>query len=143
MTSSPVATASIIVNATPSQIWSAITTPESVKKFMFGVDVVSDWQQGGSLIYKGEWDGNTFEDHGTILEIKPGKLLKTTYFSGSSGLADKPENYNVVTYELTPSTDDTTKVTVTQTNNPDQDAADRASSNWGMTLTSLKELLEK
>lgn len=86
---------------------------------------------------------NTFEDHGTILEVEPGKLLKTTYFSASSGLADKPENYNVVTYELTPSTDDTTKVTVTQTNNPDQDGADRASANWGMTLTSLKELLEK
>lgn len=84
-----------------------------------------------------------FEDHGTILEIEPGKLLKTTYFSGSSGLADKPANYNVITCELTPSTDDTTKVTMTQTNNPDQDAADRASANWGMTLTSLKEFLEK
>jgi hypothetical protein len=74
---------------------------------------------------------------------RAGQLLKTTYFSGSSGLADKPESYNVVTYELTPSTDDTTKVSVTRTNNPDQDAADRASANWGMTLTSLKDLLEK
>ena len=34
---------------------------------MFGAKVVSNWQVGGPLNYKGSWDGKPFEDKGTIL----------------------------------------------------------------------------
>ena len=137
------ATKSTTINATPEKIWEALTAPEIVEQYMFGADVVSDWQKGSPLIYKGEWEGKPYEDKGTILDIEPNKLLKTTYFSALGGLEDKPENYNTVTYELTSEAEGQTKLTVMQDNNPSQEAADKATENWGMTLNTIKELLEK
>lgn len=137
------ATQSIVINTTADKVWEALTTPELVKQYMFGADVVSDWQKGSTLIYKGEWEGKPYEDKGTILEVEPNKLLITTYFSALSGLEDKPENYNTVTYELLPEADGQTKLTVTQDNNASQEAANKATENWGMILATIKELLEK
>lgn len=140
--SSFIATKSVTINATPTRIWEAMTQPELVKQWMFGAEVVSDWQKGGSLVYKGIWDGKPFEDKGTILDIEPEKILKTTYYSPLSGLEDRPENYNTVTYELSAEADDHTTLTITQDNNSTQEAADKAEANWGMTLDAIKKLLE-
>jgi len=137
------ASKSIVINALPEKVWTALTDPEVVKQYMFGAEVVSDWQKGGPLVYKGVWEGKPYEDKGTILDIEPGKLLSATYFSALSGLEDKPENYNVVSYQLSPEPNNATKLTVTQTNNPTQEAASTAEDNWGMTLAGIKELLEK
>jgi uncharacterized protein YndB with AHSA1/START domain len=137
------ATQSIAISTTSDKVWQALTAPEIVKQYMFGAEVISDWQKGSLLIYKGEWEGKPYEDKGTILEIEPNKLLKATYFSALSGLEDKPENYNTVTYELSPEAEGQTKLSVTQDNNPSQEAADKATENWGMMLNAIKELLEK
>lgn len=137
------ATKDIIINVTPDKAWEALTTPELIKQYMFGAEVETDWQKGSPLIYKGTWDGKPFEDKGTILEIEPEKLLKTTYFSPLSGLEDKPENYNIVSYELAPAGEGQTKVTVVQENNPTQESADNVTKNWGMMLGSIKTLLEQ
>lgn len=137
------ATKDIIINVTPDKVWEALTTPELIKQYMFGAEVETDWQKGSPLIYKGTWDGKPFEDKGTILEIEPEKLLKTTYFSPLSGLEDKPENYNIVSYELAPAGEGQTKVTVVQENNPTQESADNVTKNWGMMLGSIKTLLEQ
>lgn len=142
MVSPFIASKSIVINTSPDKVWEALTNPDQVKQYMFGAEVVSDWQKGSSLTYKGTWEGKPFEDKGTILEIEPQKLLKATYYSALSGLEDKLENYNTVTYELSPEGEGT-KLTVTQDNNPSQEAADKAIANWSMTLTAIKELLEK
>jgi len=137
------ATKSTTIDTTPEKVWQALTTPEIVKQYMFGAEVVSDWQKDSPIMYKGEWEGKPYEDKGTILAIEPNKLLKATYFSALSGLEDKAENYNIVTYELLSEVDGATKLIVTQTNNPTQEAANRAEKNWSMTLDTIKSLLEK
>ncbi|HJQ08088.1 MAG TPA: SRPBCC domain-containing protein [Candidatus Saccharimonadales bacterium] len=142
MSNSFTATKSIIINATSTIVWKALTSPEIVKQYMFDAEVVSDWQPGSSLIYKGMWEGKPYEDKGTIIEIEPERLLRATYYSALSGLEDKPENYNTVTYKLTAG-DGSTKLTVIQDNNPTQEAADKAAENWGMVLKTIKQLLEK
>jgi len=76
-----------------------------------------------------------------ILEIEPAKILKATYLSALSGLEDKPENYNTVTYELTPA-GNSTKLTVTQDNLRSQDGANHTAKNWEMVLGTIKQLLE-
>ena len=68
----------VTIGSSPTRVWEALTRPDIVKQYMFGTEVVSNWQKGGSLIYKGHWDGQPFEDKGTILEIEPGKLLKAS-----------------------------------------------------------------
>ena len=126
------ATRSISISTTPTKIWETITNPELVKQWMFGAEVESDWQKGGTLIYKGEWNGTPFEDHATIVDIEPEKLLKATY----------SKNNNTVTYEITTESDNQTKLTITQDNNPTQEEADKMTENWGMTLEAIKKLLE-
>ena len=96
------------------------------------------------LVYRGTWEGQPYEDKGTILEIEPCELLKATYYSALGGLPDKPESYDTVTYQLSaPANGQGTQLTVTQSNNHTREAADQAEGNWGMTLKAIKELLEK
>jgi uncharacterized protein YndB with AHSA1/START domain len=88
------------------------------------------------------WQGKPYEDKGTILELVPNQLLKSTYWSGMSGLEDKPENYNTVTYSLSEE-DRKTILTVTQDNNPTKESATHSESNWGIVLKGIKEIVEK
>ncbi len=143
MSESNTATASTVINAPSTKVWAALTDPNLVRQYMFGTEVVSDWQVGSPLIYKGEWKGQTYEDKGTILEIEPNHILKATYFSSMSTLEDKPENYNIITYELTPESEGHTKLTVTQANNPSPESAAQSSENWKTILAGLKKIVEQ
>jgi len=133
--------ASISVNAKASKAWQWLTTPSLIKQYLMGTDAISDWRIGSPIIYKGEWEGKPYEDKGKIMALVPNKLLRTTFWSSFSGLADVPDNYNMVTYELLESGDITT-ITVSVDNNPTQESADQSTSNWMSVLESLKKLLE-
>ncbi|HEY9152425.1 MAG TPA: SRPBCC domain-containing protein [Anaerolineales bacterium] len=67
---------------------------------MFCTNVVSDWREGSRIIWKGEWQGKPYEDKGTILQFKLGRKIQYSHFSPLSGIPDKPENYHVLTVEL-------------------------------------------
>ena len=133
----------ITINAPTYRVWEALASPKIIKQYMFGTEVVSTWHKGDSVIYKGQWDGQPFEDKGTILEISPEKILKFSFFSTSSGLEDRPENRSLITYEIIPEVDGRTTLSITQENNPSQSAADFAGENWEMTLHQIKHLLER
>ena len=132
----------ITISAPTYKVWEALASPKIIKQYMFGTEVVSTWHKGDSVIYKGQWDGQPFEDKGTILEISPGKVLKLSFFSASSGLEDCPENRSLITYEIIPEIDGRTTLSITQENNPSQSAADFAGENGEMTLNQIKHLLE-
>ena len=135
------ATKSIVIAAPAQHVWQALTDPAEVKKYMWGSEVVSDWKQGSPLIYRGVWEGKPFEDKGTILEIDPPHLLRTTYFSPLSGKPDAPENYAEVTYRLAAEAGGT-KLTVTQSNIPDEAGKTRSEGKWGMVLDTNKKGIE-
>jgi uncharacterized protein YndB with AHSA1/START domain len=137
-----VAHASVNVNAPRSEVWDALVSSESLKEYMFGADVVSDWREGSSIVWKGEWQGKRYVDNGTILEIDPPRRLRFTHFSPLSGLADEPENYHTVTIELA-GDDGKTRVTLTQDNNTTAEAREHSERNWQMMLMSLKKFLEQ
>lgn len=105
---------SIIIDAPTSRVWDALTNPEQTKKYMFGCETVSDWKQGSSLEWKGTHEGkDMIFVKGNIQEIQAKKRLAYTTIDPNSTIEDKPENYLVVTYELTPE-DGKTILTVTQ-----------------------------
>lgn len=64
-----IAKVSTAINAPISKVWGALTKPELIKKYMFGTNVVSDWKVGCSFVWKGEWQGKSYEDKGKILKI--------------------------------------------------------------------------
>ena len=95
-----VATATVEIDAPPARVWTALTDPAEIEKYMFGSHVVTDWKPGSSIVWKGEYEGKRYEDKGEIVEIKPARRLKVTHFSPLSGQEDVPENYHTLTYEL-------------------------------------------
>src|SRR5258706_9853446 len=111
-----IAKATVTINAPAAKVWKALTTPEILKQYYFGADIMSDWKVGSPIIYKGQWQGKSYEDKGTILTFEPEKLLVATHWSPLSGVPDSPENYHKVTYELSEQ-GGKTKVTLTQDNN--------------------------
>lgn len=131
---------SVHINASISQVWDALTNPVIIKKYLFGTTAVSDWKTGSPLIFKGEWQGKQYEDHGRILESIPGKELKYTYWSSMSGIEDKPENYAHITYRITGVDNDVT-LTVIQENIPDEKMKEHSLENWNKVLSGLKNLV--
>ncbi|MBS1690096.1 MAG: SRPBCC domain-containing protein [Bacteroidetes bacterium] len=134
-------TVSIEVNATPAQVWRAFTEPALIKEYMFGTDTTSDWKKGSTITYKGVWQGKSYEDKGTIVDIVPEKLLHTTYYSPLSGKEDKPENYANVIEEIKQENGKTI-VSITQDNIEDEQGVEHMRQNWNMVLDGLKKTVE-
>jgi uncharacterized protein YndB with AHSA1/START domain len=137
-----IAKAEVSINAPAAEVWEALTKPELIKQYLLGTEVTTDWQVGSPITYKGEWEGKTYEDKGTILEVEPEKLLISTFWSSLSGLPDTPENYKTVSYKLS-AEGGVTKLTLTQDNNDTQEEASHSEQNWNTVLGKLKELIEK
>ncbi len=136
------ASASIEIGRGPQEVWRALVDPRLIKLYLFGTEAESDWRVGSSITYRGTWEGKAYEDKGVILEIEPGRRLRSTYWSAFSGLPDAPENYNEVTYELEPGAG-STRLTVIQDNNRSEEGRSRAESNWRTVLAALKEVVER
>ena len=124
-----------------SKVWKGLTDPAMVKQYFFGTDLKSDWKVGSHITFSGEWDGKTYVDGGTILEINPPKLLKYTYWSSMSGTEDKPENYNNITYELIEDKGVTTLI-LTQDGVKNREAMEHSEQNWQSVFEGLKKLLK-
>ncbi|HJU74045.1 MAG TPA: SRPBCC domain-containing protein [Gemmatimonadaceae bacterium] len=137
-----IAKASTTVNASVDEVWSALTTPSTIKRYMFGTTVTSDWKEGSPITWKGEWEGRAYEDKGVIKQFRPSRLLQYTHYSPLSGVPDKPENYHTVTIELL-GRDGSTDVTLTQDNNATEEARAHSQRNWEMMLGSLKKVVEE
>lgn len=134
--------ASIDIHAPASKVWEALTTPRLIKQYFFGTEAISDWKEGSPLIFRGEWEGKSYEDKGTILKVEPNRLFRYKYWSSMSGIEDKPENYVNITYRLSEE-NNTTTLTVTQENIPDEKMKEHAEQNWKKVLNGLKKLVEK
>jgi uncharacterized protein YndB with AHSA1/START domain len=130
------------IAAPATAVWHALTTPELVAKYFHGTQLDTEWRVGGPIVWRGEWQGKSYEDKGTVLAFEPPSLLRNTHWSPMSGTADSPENYHEVTYTLT-ERDGTTTVQVRQSNIPTQEAADKmARDGWTPIMRGLKELVE-
>ena|ERR1700744_3737656 len=132
----------ININAPISKIWDALTRPEIIKQYFFGTDTVTDWKVGHPIIFKGEWQGKTYQDKGTILDVQKNKLIKYNYWSSMSGIEDKPENYVVITQEIK-GEDNKAVLSLTQENIPDEKMKEHSAENWKKVLNGLKQIVEK
>ncbi len=136
-----IAKASISINAPVGRVWHALTNPEFIRQYMFGTNIISDWKEGSPIIWKGEWEGNKYEDKGVILKLEPERLIQYSHFSPLSGQQDLPENYHTVTIELS-GKGKQTFVSLLQDNNATEEAREHSEKNWKIMLDGLKKLLE-
>jgi uncharacterized protein YndB with AHSA1/START domain len=137
-----VAHAETTIDIRADKVWNALTSPDLIKKYMFGATVISEWKEGSKIVWKGEWKGRSYEDKGKIMRIEPGKKLQYSHYRPLSGLDDKPENYHTVTITLNEN-NNRTHVRLEQDNNADEKSKEHSEKNWTMMLQSLKKLLER
>jgi uncharacterized protein YndB with AHSA1/START domain len=140
-TTNLIARSSIAIAAPAEKVWNALVTPATIKQYMFGTTVTSDWKVGGPITWKGEWQGKAYEDKGVIRQFQPGRALQYTHFSPLAGLPDKPENYHTVTIQLSPEGNQT-QVSLTQDNNSTEEARSHSEQNWATMLDGLKKVVE-
>jgi uncharacterized protein YndB with AHSA1/START domain len=136
-----VANASITINASVGKVWDAFVNPDTIKQYMFGTTVVSDWKEGSPIVWKGNWQGKPYEDKGVILNLKQGQILRYSHFSPLAGQPDVPENYHRVSVELSGDEQRTT-ISLSQDNNATEDEREHSEKNWKMMLEGLKGFLE-
>lgn len=142
MSNGLIAQASITIHVPAAKVWEALTKPDIIKQYMFGTEVISDWQVGSSIIWKGEWQGKSYEDKGKILKVDEERMLQYSHFSPLSGEQDIPENYHTVTIELSKD-DGKTSVSLSQDGNETEEDKEHSEQNWNMMLIGLKKLLEQ
>lgn len=137
-----IAKVSTTINASIAKVWEALTNPEIIKRYMFGTNVISDWKVGSSIVWKGEWQGRSYEDKGKILKLEEERVLQYSHFSPLAGKPDVPEHYHTVTIELGSDGAQTT-ISLLQDNNTTEEAREHSEKNWNIMLDGLKKLLEK
>lgn len=142
MSANLIAKASTTIAAPASRVWNALTSPEMIKQYFFGTEAVSDWKEGSTLEFRGEWEGKKYLDKGVILKSEEPKLFQYTYLSSFSNLPDAPENYANISYELLEE-DGETMLTIKQENVANEESRKKSEENWAYVLKNLKDLLEK
>ena len=133
----------IIINTTPIKVWKTLTDPALIKLWIsdFETEILSSWNVGDSLIIRGDLHGIPFENKGTILRFEPPVFFQYDYISSLSELADKPENYVMVEFQLSPSPKGT-KLTLTLKNIHTYEIYKHTFFYWSTTLNIIKRLIE-
>lgn len=131
----------ISLRATPQKVWDTLTNPELVKRWQYGSDLHTDWQVGSPIRFVAEWQGQTFEQWGTVLEYTPPQRLRYTLFAPRPGLDDTPENYFEMIYTLTPQ-DDLTQLEIIQEDNRPSAIQEDEQGEENPVLKMLKEVTE-
>ena len=134
---------SVIINADVKKVWDALTNPTKIKDYLYGTETVTDWKVGSPIIFQGEYQGHKYKDHGMIVENKTNELLSYSYWSGFTGLEDKPENYSTVTYTLKVIDSNSTGFTWTQKGFKDETGYNHSKSGMTEFLKSVKTVAER
>jgi|SRR5688572_1005431 uncharacterized protein YndB with AHSA1/START domain len=130
------------IRAPASKVWRALTVPELVKRWQYGSDLLTTWEPGSPIVFRSEWNGQIFEQTGTVLEFAPGLRLKYSLFFPSPGVQDIPENYFFMTYELTESGGLTSVLFRQEDPRPSLPDAPAGADEGPDVLSFLKELVE-
>jgi uncharacterized protein YndB with AHSA1/START domain len=137
---------SIIINAAPSKVWDGLTNPEIIKEYLFGTETITDWNVGSGIIFQGEYGDNKeykYQDKGIVRENVPNQLLSYNYWSGFSGLEDKPENYSLVTYTIVEKGDNQTEFTWTQKGFGTEEGYQHSLTGMTSFLEQIKTIIER
>jgi len=127
------------IRTTPQRLWSALTDPEQMKEYWFGMRIEADWKAGGpwKLIFP---DGRT-ADSGQITEFDPPSRMVIRWRHELSPEL-QAEGYSRCTMELEPVAD-TVKLTITHAiDRADSQFIGKVSGGWPRILSNLKSLLE-
>lgn len=132
----------LTIHAPREKVWDVLTNPEKVKAWQYGSQLSTDWNVGHEIRFTSEWEGQFFEQWGTVLEFEPCQHLKYNLFAPRPDLEDRFENYFEMNYKLT-ETDDATELTILQIDNRPGAKQEKEQGEENPVLKLLKELSER
>jgi uncharacterized protein YndB with AHSA1/START domain len=127
------------IRTTPEKLWNALTKPEFMKQYWFGMTQESEWKEGASWAMK--FSDGRVADAGEVLEIDPPKRLVLKWRNEFRPEL-KEEGYSRCVYELEQDGD---VMRLTIRHSMDLDGAkliEAVSGGWPRVLASLKSFLE-
>ena len=127
------------IRTTPERLWEALTTPDFIAQYWFGMKCESDFKTGSPwrLVFA---DGRV-ADTGEIVEADAPKRLAIKWRNEFRPEL-KAEGYSLCTFELEP-VDGAVKLTVTHgIDVPEAKLVTAVSGGWPVILSNLKSLLE-
>lgn len=126
------------IRVTPEKLWQALTKPEIIAQYRFGMNVESDWNVGSA--WKMYADGHLM-DAGEILEsVAPQRLVLSWRSEWSA--AFKAEGNSTCVFEIEP-TGPSSKLTLTHSSErPNSKFIGAVAEGWPMVISNLKSLLE-
>jgi uncharacterized protein YndB with AHSA1/START domain len=128
---------------TPAKkVWLALTSPALVKQWQYGADLLTTWKVGTPIVFRNEWNGQIFEQKGTVLEFLPESRVKYSLFAPRADLQDIPEHYFFMTYELVESGETTTLLIRQEDPRPSAPDEPSGGDDAPDVLSQLKELVE-
>jgi uncharacterized protein YndB with AHSA1/START domain len=137
-----VSSSSVRIEAPPEIVWSVVTEPSYVKQWQYGSDLSTDWTVGSPIRFTSEWEGQTFEQWGVVLEVEAPARLRYSLFAPRPDLEDRPENYFTMTYTLAEDAS-ATNLTITQEDpRPGAGEPDEGEEADNPVLAALKSLAE-
>lgn len=129
--------------APASKVWLALTVPSLVKQWQYGSDLLTTWEPGTPIIFRNEWNGQVFEQKGTVIEFIPGSRVKYSLFFPRPGLEDIPGNHFFMIYELTESEGLTSLLFRQEDPRPSEPDASPGGDEGPDVLATLKDLVER
>ena len=131
------------IRTTPDRLWEALTTPEFMREYWFGMHCESTWAPGSPwrLVFT---DGS-IGDMGEIVEAQPGRRLVIKWRNEWKPEM-KAEGWSLCTMEIEPVPDSNpqaVKLSVThEMDKPDSKFIGAVAGGWPVILSNLKSLLE-
>jgi uncharacterized protein YndB with AHSA1/START domain len=127
------------IRTTPAKLWEALTTPEFMKQYWFGIDFQTDWKVGSP--WKMGYPDGRVTDTGEIVEFKcPRRIVLKWRHALRPELAAEGDARCVI--ELEPK-DGAVKLTVTHSiERADSKLIEAVAGGWPQILSNLKSLLE-
>jgi uncharacterized protein YndB with AHSA1/START domain len=132
----------VTILAPASKVWRALTVPELVKQWQYGSDLRTTWEPGTPIVFRNEWNGQVFEQRGTVLEFEPTTRLKYSLFVPRPDLQEIPEHHFFMTYALTESNGLTSLLFRQEDPRPSVPSASSGGDEGPDVLGMLKELVE-
>lgn len=136
------------IHAPASRVWTILTDSAFIQQYMFGCVVETSWKPGTPLLWKGAADGHLYVK-GKVLAIDPPHRLEYTTLGADMKIADIPENYLTIVYELKKTSDSSTRLHVSMGdfnavgNGKARYDETIAGGGWAPMLVKIKELAER
>ncbi len=127
------------IRTTPERLWQALTTPEFMRQYWFGMHIDSDFKPGSPwrLLFE---DGRT-ADAGEVLEADPPRRLAISWRNEFRPELTA-EGFSRASFEIEPAEDSVKLTVIHEIDREGSKLIEAVSGGWPRILSSLKSLLE-